>query len=78
MQTEVNQILEKAIQWANKNKLEINYNKSSCLLIGKKGSVKIKLAINFNNNQSVEQIKYLGIIIDYKINWTPHIDYIYK
>lgn len=40
LQTEVNKILEKVIQWANKNKPEVNYKKTSCLLIGKKEALK--------------------------------------
>ena len=37
---------------------------------------KFKLNINKVNIQQVQQIKYLGVILDNKLSWQPHIQYV--
>jgi len=60
----------------DKWKIKINPNKSVAVPFGFKQQVP---SINVNiNNVSLEwdnEVKYLGIIFDRRLSWTPHIDY---
>ena len=76
LEAEVNKELEKVVKWMRHNKLFLNYDKSNFMIFTKKknnvnkefnielGGVKLK---------RVDQIKYLGVIIDDKLSWEPHL-----
>ena len=72
----VNCELEKIVIWLAANKLSLNIKKTHFMLFrtkGKKitGDVSIKIS-----NQEVTQVdhtKFLGVIIDNKLNWSYHI-----
>ena len=61
--------------WLNANKLSVNVKKSYYMVYHR---AKIKLdkhaAIKVNgvSLQSTNSFKYLGVIIDHKLNWTQH------
>lgn len=59
-------------------RIAINPEKSSVILFGSKTEKKIKVKINETEVKQVNQHKYLGYIIDQKLNHNPHIDYITK
>lgn len=78
LQVIINNILQQIADWAENKKLKINYQKCFCLVIGRKGPLKRSLTININGNhiKSVKKLKYLGILLDQRLNWTPHIQFI--
>ena len=70
----VNPQLEKVSEWLLANKLSLNVSKSNFLIISPKKVVKpINLSINNENLKQENYTKYLGIIIDEKLNWKQHI-----
>ena len=61
----------------NANKLTINYSKSNFMLFTNKKKKSIfKLEINNNQITESDSVKYLGVIIDNKLIWKTHIEYI--
>ena len=56
------------------NKLSLNASKSNFFIIGPKKVIKtINLSINNEKLKQENYTKYLGIIIDEKLNWKQHI-----
>ena len=66
-------------EWLNVNKLSLNIKKTHYMVfnIAKKN---VKTSVNINvNNFSLEKVnstKFLGVIIDSKISWLSHIQFI--
>ena len=57
------------------NKLSVNYSKTSYMIISNK-SLKpslFKLILNDNNIKPLKHVKYLGVLLDNKLNWKAHI-----
>ena len=79
LETSVNRELNKIHNWLNSNKLSLNVKKTKFLIIK---SNRKNLSYNFNIKfgsqiiQQTDQITYLGVIIDSKLNWKPHLDFI--
>ena len=77
LEISVNHELNKIHNWLNSNKLSLNVKKTKFLIIK---SNRKKLSYNFNIKfgskliQQTDQITYLGVIIDSKLNWKPHLD----
>jgi ribonuclease HI len=75
-------ISEECSSWAESAKLEFSLDKSNLLFIRSRGCKKLKTLpkLQFQGNDLiwVDQFKYLGIIIDDKFLWTPHIKYIHN
>ena len=80
----MHQELQKVKNWCDINKLSINLKKTNFMLIK---SVQKKLSTPLNimlpNNQGTyyfleqkDHVKYLGVMIDDKINWKYHISFI--
>jgi hypothetical protein len=68
----------KITRWAKNNKINFNEKKSKVMLITRRKRKEDKRIAVYMNNESLEQvetIKYLGIIIDSKINFKEHILY---
>ena len=77
MQKQVNYKINQVGKWMNANKLTINYSKSNFMLFtNKKKNSKFKLEINNNQITESDIVKYLGVIIDNKLNWKTHIEHI--
>ena len=63
-------------RWMDANKLKINPSKSQAIIINHKLRYPTSdLRVNYGLNyiQSSEKIKYLGITIDHKLTFLPHI-----
>lgn len=77
LQSEVNNELYKVAQWLSSNKLTLNIKKSKYMIISNKRNIP-KLSININQSHLEEcnEYKYLGVIIDKKLNWDKHIEHI--
>lgn len=72
----VNRELTKIKTWMDINKLSLNLGKTKVMRFGH--SKKDELAININGVEidNVSENKFLGIIIDDKLNWKQHIRHI--
>ena len=59
--------------WLKYNRLSLNYNKTTYLLITKKDKIEnsnFNIFINKVEIKRTDHVKYLGIYIDYKMNWS--------
>ena len=71
--------LKKLVIWLNVNKLSLNIKKTHFMIFCKP---RVKLNLNTNiciNTQEIELVhktKFLGVIIDDKLLWSDHIQYI--
>ena len=77
-----NNQLQAISQWFASNKLSLNIDKTKCMLFppSKNHTPDQPCIITINNNQIevVNQIRFLGVLIDNLLTWTPHIDNIIK
>ena len=66
--------------WLRKNKLSLNYFKTSFIIFNKQPNktcdYEFKLKINNNLIKRVNSIKYLGVLIDSKLSCSEHVDYL--
>jgi len=72
-------IYKKILNWAKNSKMELNEQNSKAMLITRKNTPdKTNIRIYLNNKQpeEVDEIKYLGIVLDKKYTFNHHIDYI--
>ena len=73
----VNSELEKVSEWLLANRLSLNVPKCKFLLISsRKTDRNIKVNINSRELKQETYTKYLGVIIDNKLNWKLHIQQI--
>ena len=73
----INRELIKIDEWLKRNKLFLNYSKSNYLIFTKtKTKHKFSITINNNELQQASQTKYLGVIIDDKLNWKPRLKHL--
>ena len=75
---DINLELSKIFSWLNANKLSLNIDKTNFMLFCRKNvsTVNIEIKINGICIKKVEHAKFLGVIIDHKLNWDHHIKYI--
>ena len=70
----------KIVGWSKQNKLPINFNKSTYMILGAKRRIQdaYELLLNIDDEkiEKVSRQKLLGIIIDEHLIWTPNIDYL--
>ena len=74
-----NEELCKVSQWLIANKLSLNVSKSNMVLFKtcrKNNGEKISLSINNEIISEKPHTKYLGMILDSKLSWTQHIQYV--
>ena len=67
--------------WLKANKLSQNVNKTYYLVFNRAGiKVDNDNSIRMNDSiiNSTSHLKYLGVIIDRKLHWIPHITYVKK
>ena len=63
-------------QWMGANKLKINPNKSQIIVINHKlrfSKSYISLKFNSDRIRTAEELRYLGVLIDEKLNFLSHI-----
>ena len=60
------------------NKLTINYKKTNYMIITKQKRNKSLFKIKIGQNKIIQKdsVKYYSIMIDNKMNWTQHINYL--
>ena len=77
IETKLNNELAQIAEWLKVNKLALDIDKASCMLFGnKKGYSKVKLCLQGKQITQVSTIKFLGVMIDEKLNWKAHVSYI--
>jgi hypothetical protein len=77
LERKVNNKLCQLMDWSKSNKLRFNVSKTNCTLFTKKLKFR-KPYIVFDNQklELVSHFKHLGVIIDSKLTWRPHVNYI--
>ena len=61
-------------EWAHDNKLSFSQGKTKAMFITKRRKFKLKpLYLKGKEIEWVDNIKYLGVILDNKLSWKPHI-----
>ena len=74
---QVNNELNTIDLWLKRNKLSLNYSKTSFIISNKQPNktcdYEFKLKINNNLIKRVNSIKYLGVLIDSKLSWSEHV-----
>ena len=76
----LNTELEKVNMWLKTNKLTIHTKKTHYMMFHRtriKHNTNIKILITNNIVDHINNTKFLGVIIDSKLNWAAHILYIY-
>ena len=72
--------LKIAVAWSKQNKLPINYDKTTYMVLGTKpknhDAYLLDLSADGNKIEKVPKQKLLGIVIDDHLSWAPHIDYL--
>ena len=75
-----NRELRKIHLWFIANKLTLNLQKTKYMLFYRcreqNHMKKFRVNINCINIKRVEHFKYLGVIMDHKLNWDKHIEYL--
>ena len=74
LEQSVNMELSKIGLWFRNNKLTLNIDKTHFILIHRRNQqFNIHLELNGSQLLQKEQTKYLGVTIDSKLNWKPHV-----
>lgn len=69
--------MEKLKRWFDRNKLSLNLDKTKSMLFGNYNTnIQVEVIIDNIVIERVYENKFLGVILDYKISWKPHIKYI--
>jgi hypothetical protein len=77
LQDLVNNELVKINDWMKLNKLTINYDKTNYILFtNKKLNSGINIQLEGHTLKQVKETKYLGVIVNEKLNWEEHIVFI--
>ena len=78
LEKESNEEIEKVYQWLASNKLTLNITKSKFMLVTNKRSIShdFRISINDTSLEQCDKYKYLGVILDKKLSWKPHVEYI--
>ena len=73
LQNLVNTELEKVSDWLIANKLSLNISKSNYIIFGENKASDFCVSVSGQCLNQVYETKYLGVIIDHKLNWKEHL-----
>ena len=80
LESRVNEELKNLNEWFCRNKLSVNYSKTKFMIINKIPHKSIdepfKIALNGAVLERTESVKYLGVFIDEKLNWSVHTNHL--
>ena len=78
LQQEVEADLNRISEWLKINKLSLNIKKTHFIVFTNKNVPKpdLQIAIDGHRIDETDHTKFLGVIIDCKLNWKKHISYI--
>ena len=77
LETVVNIELEKVAHWLDGNQLTLNFSKTNYMLMGQQKG-KFEITINSKTINQENNVCYLGVILDDKLYWLKHVDYLVK
>lgn len=64
-------------KWFDSNKLTLNLNKTKCIVFGNRAiDVHRNVIINDTEIERVNEITFLGVLLQNKLSWKPHINHI--
>ena len=72
---------EKIENWLQLNKITLNYKKSNCVLFTNNNTRNHNDFCITTTNGTIDEnttVKYLGVIIDHKLTWENHIQFVVK
>lgn len=74
----INEDLKHLLKWLNENQLKLNISKTKAMIISNKTNIEKSLHILLGDEKIdfVEEMKYLGIILDNKLNFNAHTEYL--
>ena len=81
VELKANECLKQLQLWCSANKLTINFDKTCYTVFTPKNNVNLDSLCIYIGNKVIKyttSCKYLGVIIDNKLNWTDHINYVYN
>lgn len=81
MKGKIKTAIQNASYEMNKLNLTLNMSKTEILTLGtiiQQDFPKIGIEVNGFPKNSIKTIKYLGIMIDWKLEWCAHLDYLEK
>jgi len=70
----INYELKKIDHWVRANKLCIKYSKTNFMLMNNHKNINFSVSINHHPISKQSSLKYLGVILDDKLNWKPQIE----
>lgn len=80
MEIKLNNELDKIYSWLNNNHLRVNTSKTKYMVFAPNLKIWKGLSLNISIGQAmleqVSQYKYLGLVIDTKLTWIPHIKHL--
>ena len=70
--------LEKLLHWIRANKLSLNLDKTKCMIFSNSiDRLPMNIVLDGKVLEVVSTMKFLGLTIDNKLSWKPHIDNVY-
>lgn len=76
--TKLNEDLLNVEKWLSKIKLKIKTEKTEYMILNQRGKEKAKIIMNNEELERVTSTKYLGVIIDDKLDFKENFDYVCK
>uniref|UniRef100_A0A672FN99 Reverse transcriptase domain-containing protein n=1 Tax=Salarias fasciatus TaxID=181472 RepID=A0A672FN99_SALFA len=78
LEQEMNTELKKIKSWLDRNKLSLNLGKTKLMVFGNMGTNDVEIKLDDKIIEKVNEIKFLGVLIDDKINWKSHISHVQR
>ena len=74
---DITQEMDKVKIWFDQNKLSLNLEKTKYILFGNR-KIEISEPIKIDNKyiERVEQATFLGVVVDNRMSWKPHINHV--
>ena len=73
----INSEMSKLKLWLDRNKLSLNLSKTRMILFGNhRTNMKLEILVDEINIERVNEIKFLGVMIDDKISWKSQIKHV--
>ena len=81
VQSSLQRYVDLAIEWLHANKLHVNNDKSTSMLLGTRQRINnLDLHVKIENTslETCNNSRLLGVVIDNCLSWNDHIEYLYK